>query len=232
MSTWSSILANSAALMNDQDRATYTDAVLLAYLNIALSELEEIYELNNIPVTNRTSAIINVPAGQTVVAFNNTLAQLPPDLVEIQELFESDEGQNVWTPVVKKEFLTTSLIGDRTPVAKFGVWAWINQEIHLVESNQDNDIKMDYIASLFPELSVPALNSVITIVNIETFLQYRVAALAAEFVEENFTRADKLNIFGAIAMERSLGISIKGKQPIAVRRRPFRASFKRRRVVT
>jgi hypothetical protein len=230
--TWSSILANSRALLNDQVDAVYHDEVLLAYLNMALQELQEIYELNDIPVTHQTSAVVTVAAGITRIAFTGTVPQLPPDLIEIHELFESDAGQNVWTPVTKRSYLTTSLIGDRTPIAKFGVWSWENQEIHLLESLQDNDLKMDYIKSVFPELTLTALQSKNNILNSETFLQYRVAGLAAEFIEENFIRADKLNAFGAMGLERGLGISVKAQQVIPVRRRPFRASFKRRRVIT
>ena len=230
--TYTSILASSAAVLNDQTRAVYTDAVLLAYLNMALAELEEIFELNNIPVTNETSAIINVPAGITVIGYNTAPDPvLPPDLIEIQQLWESLEDQEAWTPVTKKEFLTQSSIINGSPIAAFGVWAWMDQEIHVLESNQDNDLKLDYIKSLFSEITVGQLNALNPITNTDTFLSYRVAGLAAEFIDENTVRADKLNLFGGSALERSLGISIKGKQSITTRRRPFRAAWKSRRIL-
>ena len=62
--TYAQVLTNSAALLNDQDRATYTDAVLLAYLNMTLAELEELFELNNIPVTKYTQALNNISGDQ------------------------------------------------------------------------------------------------------------------------------------------------------------------------
>lgn len=229
MAAWSQILAKSAALLNDQDRATYTDEVLLAYLNIALSELQETFELNNIPATQKTSSVINVPAGETKIAFSGTLAELPPDLIEIQQLFESMEGQNTWVPMTRRDYLTRDSVGSNFPVQMFGVWAWYDQAIHVLESTQDNDIKIDYIGGLFTELTLPGLGRKNPILNTDTILEFRVAGLAAEFIEENARRADSLNGTAAAAMQRSLGISVKAKQAIAVRRRPFRASWKNRR---
>jgi hypothetical protein len=228
MSTWSSILEKSSALLNDQDRAVYTDLVLLPYLNIGMSELQEIFELNNIPVTSETSSVITVPVGTTSIGFA-TIPALPSDLVEIQELFESDESQDIWTPVVKREYLTPSSVV--TPVTKFGIWAWIDQEIRIIASSQINDLKLDYIKSLFTDLTIGLIGQSNNIVGTDTFFQYRTAGLAAEFIDENLTRADKLNLFAGSGLERSLGISIKGKQSIAIRRRPFRAAYKRRRIL-
>src|SRR5258705_3057373 len=98
MATWSSILQKASALLNDQDRATYTDIVLLPYLNISLSELQEIFELNNIPVTSQSSATIAVPTGTSLIGYL-TIPPLPVDLVEIQEEWESQTAQNNWTPL-------------------------------------------------------------------------------------------------------------------------------------
>jgi len=229
MATWTGMLGRSSALLNDQDRATYTDVVLLPYLNITLSELQELFELNNIPVTNETSAVIAVPAGTSIIGFT-TVPSLPVNLIEIQQLFESQTGQNVWTPVTKREFLTASILG-ATPISMFGIWAWIDQEITLRAAVNAVDLKLNYIKSLFVELTSSMLGQQNTILNTDSFIQYRVAGLAAEFIDENVTRADKLNGFAVMGLERSLGISIKGKQSIAVRRRPFRAAFKRRRTM-
>lgn len=230
MATWTSMLGRSAsALLNDADRAVYTDIVLLPYLNITLSELQEIYELNNIPVTNNHSATIAVPAGIAAIGFA-TVPSLPVDLVEIQELFESQTGQNNWIPVTKKEFLTASILG-ATPISMFGIWAWMNQEITLRAAANAVDLRLDYIRSLFVELTISMLGQQNTILNTDSFIQYRVAGLASEFIDENLTRADKLNGFAIMGLERSLGISIKGKQSISIRRRPFRAAFKRRRTL-
>ena len=215
--------------MNDQDRAVYSDIVLLPYLNIALSELQEIFELNNIPVTSTSSATIAIPIGTSLIGYL-TIPPLPTDLVEIQQMWESQTGQNNWTPVTKKEYLTSSILGN-VSLSMFGVWAWLNQQVNLRPSINAIDIRFDYIKNLFAEITIGLVGTDNPIVNTDTFFEYRAAALAAEFIEENITRADKLNIYGVSGLERSLGISVKGKQSIAIRRRPFRAAFKRRRTL-
>jgi hypothetical protein len=229
MSTWSSIFVKSAALLNDQDRAVYTDTILLPYLNIAINELQEIFELNNIPVTNEDSTTIAVPAGTSAIGYLTTPA-LPADLIEIQELFESPTGQEAWIPVTKREFITAAIVGN-TPLTIFGVWAWLDQQIRVRPAVNAIDIKLNYIKYLFTEITIGLIGTDNAIRNTDTFFQYRTAALAAEFIEENIERADKLNGYGALGLERSLGISVKGKQSIAVRRRPFRAGLKRRGVL-
>ena len=229
MATWTSLLARSAALLNDQDRANYTDVVLLPYLNIALSELQEIFELNNIPVTSNSSATIAVAAGISAIGFT-TVPALPVDLVEIQELFESQTNQNNWVHVTKREYLTNAILAT-TPLSMFGIWVWQEQQIRVRAAVNPIDLRLDYIKSIFVEQTVPSLGQQNTVLNTDTFIAYRVAGLASEFIDENLTRADKLNLFGLSGLERSLGISIKGKQSISVRRRPFRAAFKRRRTL-
>jgi hypothetical protein len=233
--TWEESLAVSAAFMNDPAQEQYTDTVLLPYLNTALAELQETFELNNIPTTNKTSSVIFMPAGRDTVSYIPTppvyANYLPDDLIEIQEVFESQVGLNNWIPVTKKNFLTVTSLGN-TQISIFGVWAWIDQEIKVLPAIRDNDLKIDFVKSLFLPLILTDLADAITIKNITTFLQYRVAGLADEFIAENKSRADSLNNFGAMAIDRSLGISIKGQQSIVTRRRPFRASWKRRGILT
>jgi hypothetical protein len=102
---------------------------LLPYLNTALSELQEIFELNNIPSTNETSATIAVPSA-TICYRIYYCSCTTSDLVEIQQLWESQTGQDNWMPVTKKEFLTASILGT-VQLTVFGIWAWIDQEIRV-----------------------------------------------------------------------------------------------------
>src|SRR5437762_1794434 len=103
MQSWSGLLLTTRALLNDQDDAVYHDAILLPYLNMALQELQEIFELNSIPATELTSDVITVVAGKTEIGFTTT-PKLPTDLVEIQQIYESMTGQNNWTPVVRRDY--------------------------------------------------------------------------------------------------------------------------------
>lgn len=229
--TWTELLNQVRALLNDTDGAVYTDAVLLPYLNIARGELQELFELNNIPVTNTTSDVINVPAGTSAIGFDTPLpAVLPSDLIEIQRLWESQEDQDMWVPMEKREYLTSALLGN-TELTVFQVWSWQQQQIRIRSCIVDNDIKIDYICNLFSPLSIGDLSNQITIINIDSTLKFRTAALACEFIDEDETRATNNNTYAVQALERTLGISIKGKQSITTRRLPFRASYKARRTM-
>ena len=227
--TYEEILTLGAALLNDTERAVYTDTVMLPYLNIARMELEEIFELNNIPTTNETSAVIIVPDGIDEIGFSTT-PPLPANLVEIQRLWESQTGQDNFFPVTKKDFLTSSILGN-TERSFFGVWSWQDQKIKVLEAIVDIDLKLDYIKSLFTMLAISELGEENSIVNTSSYFQFRTPALCAEFIMGNTTRAESLNSNAFAALDRSLGISVKGKQSIYTRRMPFRSAYKRRRIL-
>lgn len=236
--TYEQVLASSAALLNDQERQVYTDAVLLAYLNIALAELQEMFELNNIPSTNEESTKIDVPIGQSTIGFPPAIpvvgtAYLPSNLTEIRRLYCSSDGQNNWIgPVTKQEFITGDILPGGSNNTFFNTWSWEDQEIRVIASITPLDIKLDYIKTLFPiPMVIGDIDDDLTILNSASFLQYRVAGLASDFIEENESRADKHNTFALASLDRSLGISVKSKQSIVSRRRPFRASFKRRGIL-
>ena len=224
----STVLVSSAALMNDPNQTQYTNAALLPYLRIAMQELQEFYELHSIPVTQRVSAVINMPAGTIEVGFDPTVPTLPDNLVEIVQLWESNEGQNQWIPMTKQSFLPHYLEG--AEVGYFIYWVWEDNKIKVLPSNNDNDIKIDYIAQLFND--VIDEDTQIGVINAKTFLEFRTAGLASEFIERNQTSALSLNGNAGVALERATGIAVKGKQAINTRRRPFRSAYKRGRYIT
>lgn len=229
MPTPSSIISAVSSLMNDTAQQRYTNTTCLPYFNLALDILQEVYELNGIPVTNRTSAVIVVLAGIKRIGFDTSPA-LPGDLIEIQQLWESFAGQNEWIPMVKKEFIPHYL-EDGTTINQFLVWAWKNQAIELIAANANNDLRIDYTSSIFnTPIKIAQINTNLPYTNIKTYLEFETAALCAMFVAENDARASILNNLAADALSRALGIPIKGMQNIITRRRPFRAAFRRRGV--
>jgi len=225
----SDIISTVAVLMNDSAQTQYTNAICLPYLNLALDELQEIYELNGIPVTNKTSSPpITMIAGNNILGFSTT-PSLPSDLIEIQQLWESTSGLNQWTPMLKKDFLPHYL-EDGTTISMFLIWAWLNEQVNLIAANANNDLKIDYTASIFatPILIGNVGVSLPSFTNIKTYLEYKTAALCAMFIAENPERAVALDSLTMSALSRSLGVPIRGMQSITTRRRPFRHSFKHR----
>lgn len=223
------ILAQSAFWMNDQLRTFYTDEVLLPCLNAALTELQEIFQLNSIPVTTETSHVITVPQGATEVGFTTSPA-LPTGLIEIIRLFESPEGLGLWVPVTKKNTITAQVIPD-VALTYFGIWAWNSQKIKLLALTNNQDIKFDYVKNIFSQLTESNLNQECTIIGADSYLYYRTAAFAAQFIAEDEIRAEQLLREAAGSLVTSVGISVKGMQSIMTRRRPFRARFKANRRV-
>jgi len=230
--TAAQVMAASAALLNDAAQSEYNDVVCLPYLKIACDELQEQCQLFNIPSTNETSAVISVNSGvNRVTSVDDPTAGIPHypyDLVEIQQLWERLANiEDQFIPMTKFEFIPHQWEFS-PPIEQLLAWAWINQEIRFSNagSNQNNEIKIDYIKTLFPQPITS--NTVLGIINSKTFLSYRTAALLSSFSGENPSRAEELNMNAALAMDRLLGVGVKGKQSITTRRRPFMASYKSR----
>jgi hypothetical protein len=216
------IMELAAALLNDTERQIYTDTALLPYLKIALKDLREQFELSSIPVTQATSAILEVPAATTSITFSTTPA-LPTDLVSIDELWESDNDERGFSQMKRREFIPASLT---TPVGMFQIYAWNSNTLKLPSSSMIRYLKMDYLAQLFN--TTIDENSIIGIINGESYLQYRVAGLAAFYIGENKSRSDDLNGEATLAYDRATGIENQSKQGTGVRRRPFRSGYKSR----
>ena len=229
----SDIVGTVAVLMNDYAQTQYTNSVCLPFLNLALAELQEIFELNGLPVTNEESAIITIPyvaspAPLIVQVGFNTVPSLPADMIEIQELWESPSCINQWTRVDKKDFLPKYLL-DSTQISQFLVWAWEQGQINLIAANQPNDLRLDYTANMFNlPITIGNIGVNLPFTNIGTYLDYKTASLAAFFIAENESRSAALNSLAETALNRAIGIPVKGMQSITIRRKPFRFSFKHR----
>lgn len=227
MATPAQIMSRAAALMNDSIQSVYTNEACLPYLNMALDELQEYYELNNVPVLNHSSSVITVPHGVSVIGFNTT-PSLPVDLVEIQSLYESEVGQQSWSLMSPRNFIHPT----KDEINSFIVYSWMNNQINLIACNRDTDLKIDYVASIFPtDILIGSINTNYPVPNIKSFLAYKTAALLAQYIGENETRSAELNGLAQLALDRALGISTKSRQSILTRRRPFRAAFKSRGMI-
>jgi hypothetical protein len=226
----SDIITIVSGLMNDYAQTQYNNIVCLPMLNLALDELQEIYELNELPITNEQSSAITVPAGVARIGEDTTPA-LPSNLIEIQQLWESPTGLNKWTPMDKKEFLPNYL-QDGTTISMFLIWTLDSGRVKVIPANSIIDLKIDYTASIFDTpILIKDINVNLPFTNIKTYLEYKTTALCAFFIAENPERATALDSLAGTALTRALGIPIKGMQSVVTRRRPFRASYKRRGVV-
>lgn len=222
----SEVMDLAAAALNDVDRTTYDYSTQIPYLKLALQELQEIFELNSLAVTEQTSASIPVPASEVVseIIFDaNGATRLPDNLIEPQRLWERFANTYPWTPMTRLEYIPSNILGVSTNY--FSYWVWQQNKILLLPSNGDNDIRIDYVGSLFPkyvreETIIPVQNGI-------GYLAYKTAELISDMIEHNQGRAQTNGGRAAASLDRISGITIKGKQQIMARRRPFRAAYKR-----
>ena len=217
----SEVMNDSAAFLNDRARSMFTYTVQIPYLNVALSELREIMEQNNVPMTNESAVGIILTAGLTGIGGPNENPALPPDLIEPQELFERSSGTTQdFIPMVRKDFLPNR----ETLTASLVYWSWQDQMIKFLGATGDREIKINYVANAVPRIVTE--NDPISVINARTFLSYRTAGLCARFIGENESRSQELTGNAQVGMDRFLSISTKGRQSIFTRRRPFMASYK------
>lgn len=223
------IVDSVAALQNDVSKSEYNYDAVYPYLNMALLDLQRIFQLNNIPVTDETtSPAIPINAGVNLVSWD-TIPALPIDLISIRQLWESPRNLNQWTPVTRKDFIPHYL-EDNTLISQFLLWSNKDGVINVIPANVDNDLKIDYIKKLFPKLTTNNSDFLfsVQIEPAESYLNFRTAAICSMFIGENETRASALQDQAEIALLETMGISIKGQQTMPVRRRPYRASYKAR----
>lgn len=216
------VMDGAAALLNDVEKQVYTYTKQIPYLKIALQDFSDELRLANVPVTNKTSAVINLTAGATSLGFE-TIPALPSDLIDIVNLWEGIEGATSYTLMSKRGFLPHSLEG--TNVSSFRIFSWNGNAIGVLPSNRDNDLKIDYLSAVF---SITDENSQIKTVNGTNYLKYRTAALCAFHIGEDTTRSEKLDGEAINSRDIAIGVEIKSKQGVVTRRRPFRAGFKMR----
>jgi len=221
----------AAALNNDPSKTIYPYIKQLPLLNSALQELQELFELNDVPVTATVSTEVTVLSGTTEIGFAPDVPvvntpYLPSDLVEPRVLWERQAGIDPYIPMTKLDTLPRWQQG--VEVQQLIWYTWQTQKIKFLSANQDNDIKMDYIKFLFAQFTSTTGADNISVINSRGFLEYRTGALVAEMLGENPTRAQSLNGNAVLALDRIVGIGSKGRQNIMIRRRPFRSSFKRR----
>ncbi len=225
------VMDSSAALLNDASKSIYTYTAQLPYLNRALAELQEFFELNEVPVTATTSIALPVDAGVSSIGYAPDpvvpgVTYLPDDLIEPQVVWERERDVDPYTMMSRLNVLPRYVEG--TVINQFLYYVWQSQEIQFFPANQDNDIKIDYIKYLFTPFTDVDGEDQVNVDNADSYLSYRTAGLCAQFIGENKTRADDLNAFAGLAMDRVIGIGAKGRQSINTRHRPFRSSYKRR----
>ncbi len=217
-----------APLLNDTALSIFTYTAQIPYLNIALGELQEELELNNVPITNKKAANITINAGVEGIGGGGSNPSLPVALIEPIELYERTVGsQYSFILMAKCDFLPVNQV----PTAFLMFWQWAGDVINFIPGGATGavEVQIHYMRDIFQNIANST--DAIDYNRAKTFLMYRTAALCAEFIGENKERSDELNGFAGLALQRTLGIATKGRQSINTRRRPFMAGWRARRII-
>ena len=197
--------------LNDLTGALYTDTNLLPYLQDAYKELQNELAAINAEVLEERSAVILVPNGTTSLGPDGANLQ-PSDMVVPITLFERTPGsQETFMQMGETRWETQEL-----PSSSLRKWNWKEEEIKLLGSNQSREVKIDYIKSL-TVISGP--NSAIKVSGSKLFLGVRTAALAAESIGENKSRADALHLRADVHLNKLLARAVRRQQALPVERR-------------
>lgn len=201
------------ACLNDQDKAIYTNARLLAHLNMAYRRLHQKLALNGVPVIMEvTAAPVNVLTGADTVAS-------PVDMLSPIRLWDrvKSGSDDDWRSITEKYNLRPTEAAEPQEYIKF--WQWYEGSIIIIPPTQDREVKIDYIK--FPAALTDPTAS-IGIVDCLDFLGYATASRAAALIGKNMELASVLKGESNESMEILLGNAARKKQATPVRRRPFR----------
>lgn len=228
MITAEQVIEIASADMNDSAQRNYNWTSMRPYLNMALMELMQIMEENNIPITNKTtSSPITVPAGDRFIAYTDTSAQLPADLIAPEEIFESTDGGNSWSPVVMRQTIDPNLSNAVVQnLVYFGTYVWLGDKIEVPPVTGNNLLLIKYVRNLIPLPLNASQNKMPLALKTPLYLGHKTASLCAVLVAQNETRAIELNNLADEAIGRELNIQVKSQQRIPIRRRPFRSGYK------
>lgn len=211
----STVMAESAALLNDVSQTYFTNTVLLPFLSKANDELGLKLAENNISIVRKESSRFDIAAGIVTIT-------LPADFLLPLYLEEKSDGAD------DSEYVRMTQLSDdpRTQEQSYlNYWWFKNGVVSFVAALQARDLMLHYQKML---TAMSSASSVINFDSTKTFLASRTAELAAGFLGENPDRAAVLHNDAEIALDVIVNLLVKNQQSIGVRRRAYRSGVKRR----
>ena len=170
------------AYLNDSAQATFTDAVLLPCLEVAVLNLENEFRVNGIAFEKRISIDISVTSDSST-----ELPEYPVDFIEPIKLYERDAGSDdKWILMNEEEWEP-----DVTPGSLLVYWAFRNGLIYFPGCTTDRDVRLYYKGTLTKPTTA---SSVIDIIESKGYLAVRTAQVAMKNIANNSTRAVELEV--------------------------------------
>ena len=202
-------LKSARSYLRDHNAVTWSDPILMPFLQEAFGELIQELELNDIGVIRRTSAIIKVPA----LTFN--LPFQPADIVEPVDMMESKLGASLDSFIDMQGPLNYLPADDPYP-DRLRYWSFNAEIISFVGCRQDRQVRLRYDAALPPPNK---LTDSLGFIFAERYIGPRTAALALASVERDPTFVDNI---AQNALYKIIQTNVVGDQR-PVRRRAYRS---------
>ncbi len=216
MPTAGDVFSEVRLLLNDTAAKLYTNTILLPVLNKAYRELQQNFIDNGIAVEKEQTAALTVPIGKTLIDFSTTPA-LPDNLLYPIMLYEKFLGQ---ADTEYSKMIERGWPPDLTQSDRLMYWSWEHEALNFVGAIGPVELRIRFYGRL-PVLT-DAMDDLI-ILDCETFLAARTAAIAATVIGASPTKGQLLQGDAENALGLLLSTNVKNRQAIPVRRRPFRA---------
>ena len=215
MSTASVALDETRLLLNDVAAKLYTDTVLIPALNKAYRELRQQFADNGISVEKEQTADITIPTGTTTLTFSSSPA-LPANLLYPIQIMEKFLGQNDTEYLEMQERQWTP---DVTRSSRLQYWNWRQNTMIFPGASGVTVVRLRFWGSL---TNITMAADEIGILDSETFLASRTAAIAAVSIGGSLDKARVLNEDAGSSLSTLLSTAVKNRQGLPVRRKPFR----------
>lgn len=204
----SAIFTEARALLNDTGASIFTDVALLPLLKKAYQELQDEMALNGLSDIKENDFIFNIDA--------NVLGLTPPtDLIvpiSVWEKNQNDPDTNYvemveydWPPDIQQE-------------EKLRFWRWNEENLEFPGATLAKTVKVTYVKFL---TAIVDANSTIPVINCQTFLAARLAAIAAFSIGGNPDRAEIHNGDANIRLTKIINTLVKRQQNTPGRRQPY-----------
>jgi hypothetical protein len=146
----------------------------------------------------------------------NTTPVLPSNMIVPIDVFEKDTGQDdsYYRLCHQRGFLPNA-----TPGNELRVWAWREQQILFVGASIDKVVRVRYYR-LITDLSGD--NAPVELTHALNYLAYHTAALAAEHIGQNLSKAQTLESAATDKLNKLLKKEVKQSHSRPTRRLPFR----------
>ncbi len=210
----SEVMQLSGALLNDPSNITYSYAILLPHLKVALDQLQSKMLENGISALDTKTAVLALTAVTSVSITSATTPVLPADLIVPIGLEERPTGSGaLFSPMHEREELPSRDQGN-----SLIDWTWEEEGIKLVGALVNTDVKITYQKSVG---AVAASGDSIYILGSRLFLAARTGSLAATIIGRNPERASFLGELAERELQSFIRIRVKEAQDISVRRLPY-----------